>query len=141
MNDMVRAVAGQAGAVFAGGAFGYAGGLPSQHVGRWDDPSVGVDDAPPTAGVATLLPPFPNPANPRVTIPLRVDAPAHVKVAIYDLHGRLIRCLWDDVSTTGTIDLVWDGETGGGTMTPSGYYLARAVTHTGSSAEFISIVK
>ncbi len=141
VNDMVRAVAGLGGAVFAGGGFGYAGGVPSQHVGRWDDPSVGVGDSPPAAGAVTLLPPFPNPANPRVTIPVRVDAPTHLKVAIYDLHGRLIRCLWDDVSATGTIDLVWNGETAGGGMAPSGSYLARAVTSTGSSATLISVVK
>ncbi|MBU0741534.1 hypothetical protein KKA85_01840, partial [bacterium] len=141
VNDMVRAVAGLGGAVFAGGAFGYAGGLPSRHVGRWDDPSVGAGDAPPVAGMVNLLPPFPNPGNPRVTIPVRIDAPARVKVAIYDLHGRMIRCLWDDVSTTGTIDLVWDGDIGGGGTAPSGSYLARAVTRAGSSAALISLVK
>jgi hypothetical protein len=141
VNGMVRAVAGLGNALFAGGAFTYAGELPSAHVGRWDDTSVAVDDAPPVAGLATLLPPFPNPANPRVSIPLRIAEPAHLRAAIYDLQGRLIRTLMDGTAVTSTLELSWDGSTDAGRTAPSGSYLVRASTCTGSTSALITLVK
>ena len=51
------------------------------------------------SGLAILLPPFPNPANPRVSIPLRIAEPAHLRAAIYDLQGRMLRTLLDGMVT------------------------------------------
>jgi len=141
VNDMVRAVAGLGGSVYIGGDFAYAGGLPSLHVGRWDDAGVGIGDAPPATTAAILSPPFPNPANPRVTIPLRIAARAHVRVAVYDLQGRLVRRLWHGIAEAGTLELHWDGTTDAGRTAPSGGYLARATTRAGSSAASVTLVR
>ena len=140
VNGMVRAIAGQGREVFAGGAFEYAGGLPSQHMGRWDDPNVGVDD---TQSVGSLhMPvPFPNPANPRVSIPLHLAESLHVSVDIFDMAGRHVRTLWNGHLTAGERVFTWDGTTDTGRAAPSGTYTARASTAAGTTSQVFALVQ
>jgi len=69
----------------------------------------------------------PNPFNPATEIAFVVGgvAPVPVKVAIYDVRGRLVRELWDGPVAPGACALVWDGRTAGGARAASGVYLAR----------------
>jgi trimeric autotransporter adhesin len=140
VNGMVRAIAGQGTEVFAGGAFSYAGGLPSQYVGRWDDPNVGVDDAP-AAGLLRMSAPFPNPANPSVAIPLHLATGTHVRLDIFDVAGRRIRTLWDGHLTAGEQVFTWDGTTDEGRASASGAYTAHASTADGVTSQAFALVR
>ncbi|MDY0110316.1 MAG: T9SS type A sorting domain-containing protein [Candidatus Krumholzibacteria bacterium] len=45
--------------------------------------------------LAVLEAPYPNPFNPTATVPLTLSAEQHVRLAVFDLRGRLVRTLVD----------------------------------------------
>jgi len=53
--------------------------------------------------------PYPNPFNPRVNIPIYLDRKAYIQLNIYDIHGRYVTTLADDVFTSGKKVFYWDG--------------------------------
>jgi hypothetical protein len=74
----------------------------------------------------TLHQNFPNPFNPSTTI--LYDIPAEsgsipVRILVYDLRGRLIRTLADEVRKPGRQQVHWDGRDDRGHAVPSGIYL------------------
>jgi len=80
-------------------------------------------------GLARLHEAVPNPFNPRTTIafdvPGEVAGARHVRLAIYDVSGRLVRQLVDGAVETGTHAVVWDGISQRGSGAPSGVYFAQ----------------
>ncbi|MFC1547896.1 T9SS type A sorting domain-containing protein, partial [Candidatus Neomarinimicrobiota bacterium] len=66
---------------------------------------------------------YPNPFNPFTTIRYELPQAAQVTLAIYDLLGREVATLVDDVIQPGSHDVAWDAGS-----QPSGIYLARLVT-------------
>ena len=73
----------------------------------------------------------PNPFNPATLI--RYDVPAgggHITLAVYDVAGRLVRTLVDDVQTAGQKRATWDGRDSRGESAASGIYFYRLKTPT-----------
>ena len=64
--------------------------------------------------------PYPNPFNPQVMIPITLVRKAHIQLRIYDIHGRLVISLADDVLPAGKKLFSWDGS-----QNPSGVYIVR----------------
>ena len=64
--------------------------------------------------------PYPNPFNPQVMIPITLAREAHIQLRIYDIHGRLVISLADDVLPAGKKLFSWDGS-----QYPSGVYIVR----------------
>ncbi len=85
--------------------------------------STGVDGRYPQAAV--LYGCYPNPFNPETRIAFSVPARQRVSLAIYDVAGRLVRVLADDVVDPGNQFVVWDGRSGSGAATASGVYFCR----------------
>ena len=52
---------------------------------------------------------FPNPFNPTTSIPVELTATRHVRLAVYDLRGRLVRVIADEVMGTGRHEIPFDG--------------------------------
>jgi hypothetical protein len=69
----------------------------------------------------------PNPFNPRTTIRFDLPGAGPVRLAIYDLAGRLVRVLVEGEISAGSHEAVWDGRDSTGRSAPSGSYLARLV--------------
>ncbi len=69
---------------------------------------------------------FPNPFNPKTTIQFSIPQTAAVYLAVYDIHGRLVKNLVDlkdyDV---GSHTVVWDGTNNYGQKVSSGTYFYR----------------
>jgi len=100
---------------------------------RWADWTIGVDD-PGVPGVAGLgLAAAPNPFNPRTHLRFALHRDGAVRVEVFDLAGRLVRVLLDEVRPAGAVDLVWDGQDDAGRAAASGLYFAR-VTAGGETA-------
>ncbi len=72
-----------------------------------------------------LAPNYPNPFNPKTTLPFSLAAPAQVRLAIYDVAGRLQRTLVDAHLAAGEHWVNWDGRDEGGTELASGVYFSR----------------
>lgn len=64
--------------------------------------------------------PYPNPFNPQVMIPITLAREAHIQLRIYDIHGRLVISIADDVLPAGKKLFSWDGS-----QYPSGVYIIR----------------
>lgn len=92
----------------------------------------GPAGAVPAAGADLELgAPWPNPANPMVTIRFRAKVGRDIALAIHDLRGRLVRRLTTVRATGAWQEATWDGRTTGGAPAASGVYLIRV----GSGAE------
>lgn len=69
---------------------------------------------------------WPNPFNPQLTLSFELPAEAAVRLAVYDVAGRLVRTLHDGPLPAGPQRFVWDGRDDGGRAAASGTYLVRA---------------
>lgn len=67
----------------------------------------------------------PNPFNPATTISFTLPEKARVTLAIYDVKGRLVRTLVDEMVGEGYQERAWDGEDASGTPVGSGVYFYR----------------
>jgi hypothetical protein len=67
----------------------------------------------------------PNPFNPRTAIRFDLPVAGTVRLAVYDVAGRLVRTLVDGDLPNGTHEAVWDGRDATARAMASGGYLAR----------------
>ena len=70
----------------------------------------------------------PNPFRVTTAIAFRLPAAAPVRLAVYDLGGRVVRCLVDDRLDPGTHVVQWNGRDGAGLTVPCGVYFVRLAT-------------
>ncbi len=68
---------------------------------------------------------YPNPFNPRTTIAFTLPERAHVTLGIYDVQGKALRVLVDEVLNAGVKEYEWDGRDASGTLVGSGVYFCR----------------
>ena len=71
---------------------------------------------------------FPNPFNPATRLSFGLAKKGHVSMRVYDVAGRLVRVLVDDVREAGSYEVVWDGTNDDGRRTASGIYFCRMET-------------
>ena len=69
--------------------------------------------------------PYPNPFNGVLTIDYYVPVYNKVEIVIYDLLGRKIRTLMNEMSGTGYYKVQWDGSSDSNLSLPSGMYICR----------------
>ena len=80
--------------------------------------------------------PYPNPFNPQVMIPITLVREAHIQLRIYDIHGRLVISIADDVLPAGKKLFSWDGS-----QYPSGVYIVRCQAGHVMQTEKIILLK
>jgi hypothetical protein len=73
----------------------------------------------------TLAPAHPNPSTGNVRLSFQLHATSRVHLAIYDLQGRKIATLAEEVREAGEHSEVWSGRSSTGAMAPTGVYIAR----------------
>jgi flagellar hook assembly protein FlgD len=69
--------------------------------------------------------PFPQPAHGEQRLSWRLQAPAVVRVDVYDVSGRRIRSLARGRFPAGTHTISWDGRGEDGRPVPAGVYFLR----------------
>ena len=109
-----------------------AGGTPSRLRLQFVVPTPAAE--PPSPRRMRLLPNVPNPFNPLTRIGFELQHGGHVRLAIHDVRGRLVRVLADEVFPGGTHTRFWDGRDAAGRAVASGVYL----THIESAGESTS---
>ena len=80
---------------------------------------------PPLRETFALQQNHPNPLNPTTTIEFSLDRQARATLAIYDVQGRLVRTLVDDIIGSGYQERIWDGKDSQGNPVSSGVYFYR----------------
>jgi flagellar hook capping protein FlgD/cytochrome c554/c'-like protein len=80
----------------------------------------------------------PNPFNPSTTIAYAVQegSPVQVRLEVFDIRGRSVRVLVDDLKQAGTYNVFWDGTDETGKKIASGVYFYRM-----RAGEFLQIRK
>jgi hypothetical protein len=109
------------------------------HHGQWAWGSSAVITPVPEAGVvaaAQLGASYPNPFNPAATIPVILAEDAVVRLAVYDLRGRLVRTLVDGPLAAGRQEIRFDGS-----GLPSGTYVCRLDGPGGAQSRRLTLVK
>jgi len=100
------------------------------YTGKWNNGEVedyresigyplGIDDQPDLPTDYKLAVPYPNPFNPVTHLEYQVPERAAVSIIIYDITGRQIETLVNQVFSAGTYAIDWDAD-----LYPGGLYLA-----------------
>ncbi len=112
---------------------------------------VNENEAGPTAvpgpaapAISFIAPPAPNPAGGSVRFTLGIsadDAGAPVRIAVYDLAGRVARVLHDGPLPAGIRPFTWNLSGAGGARLAPGIYLIRARTRTQEKTQRLVVVR
>lgn len=84
---------------------------------------------------------YPNPFNPETKVTFRVGVDQRVQLGIYDLAGRLVTVLADEMFPAGVHQVNWNGTDRNGSSVPSGTYFARATSGQGMESVKLMLVK
>jgi hypothetical protein len=88
-----------------------------------------------------LLRVWPNPTRPRATVSFALAAPGSVRLSVYDVAGRHVRCLARGVHDAGLHDVSWDGCDDGGARLAAGIYLVRVETGQGAASRKVTLLR
>lgn len=84
---------------------------------------------------------YPNPANPHMSISFTTDRSQEVRISVYDMTGRRVAVLADQVYGTGLHALEWDGDDTTGKAVSCGTYLVRMETLGNVESRKITFVR
>jgi len=87
--------------------------------------SSGVEEGWTQGGAAFALSVSPSPFVTETVVRFRAPVGGHVKVKVYDVHGRLVRTMHDGYLAAGPQVLKWSGEGPGGKHVAAGVYVIR----------------
>jgi hypothetical protein len=88
-------------------------------------PAVAVEDPRRHSAMPRLSPGWPNPFNPATTIAFSLPQTERVRLVIFDLTGRLVRVIVDEVRAAGSYEVQWNGTGARGQQMASGVYVCR----------------
>lgn len=83
----------------------------------------------------------PNPFNPRTGVRFELAEPGAVTVSVYDVAGRLVRTLRDEVLAVGEYLVHWDGEDTRGRGVASGVYLVVLQSSSGRDSRRVALIR
>jgi flagellar hook assembly protein FlgD len=99
---------------------------------------MGVEGA---TGAPVLRQNSPNPFNPRTEIAFGLQEPSECRLTVYNVSGRLVATLLDELRGPGTHRVEWDGRTDEGIEVGTGVYLYRLETDRGTSERKMLLLK
>src|SRR5206468_8970143 len=83
----------------------------------------------------------PNPLNPKTELSFTMSREGRVRVTVYDMQGRLVKTLLDDIRATGEQRLSWDGSNARREKVASGVYFFRIQAPEGEVIHRVAVVK
>ena len=84
---------------------------------------------------------YPNPFNAHTVIKYSLANRAYISLLIYDINGKLVRTLTDEIENNGTHQVVWDGLDNNGKQIASGIYLLQMKAEDYSTFKKLTIIK
>jgi hypothetical protein len=84
---------------------------------------------------------YPNPFNPATEIKFDIPKESHVKIVIYDITGKEVRTLVDEVVKPGAYRILWDGTDNSGNKVTSGIYFYRMIAGSYVSVKKMVLIK
>ncbi|MGQ9603472.1 MAG: C1 family peptidase [bacterium] len=83
----------------------------------------------------------PNPMTGSAKVKYSIPIDTHVNVAVYDVQGRMVRNLVDQVQKAGSYEVNWNGFDGSGKAVSPGVYFVRLESIRGVKIERVTLVK
>jgi len=83
----------------------------------------------------------PNPFNPSTVVKYDLPARSEVRIAVYDLHGSLVRTLVDGTVDAGRREVRWDGRDDSGRPVVSGIYVVQLETGAGTQSTKVTLIR
>jgi hypothetical protein len=106
-----------------------------------DTPTAGVHD-PEVSPARIALSNHPNPFGFETGIRYQLPATAPVRLAIYDVSGRLVRTLLDgELGSAGAHEIAWNGRDDRGLPVAAGVYFARIVAAGAESTRKLALIR
>ena len=84
---------------------------------------------------------LPNPFSGRAEVRYSLPSSSHVRLAVYDISGRLMCLLADDEQKAGTYLLHWTGIARNGRLLANGIYILRLDAEGGSETKTVTIAR
>ena len=84
---------------------------------------------------------YPNPFNPSTTINFNVPNFSDVKITVYDLNGKLVNTLVDASFTSGSYNVVWNGDDFNGNKVAAGIYMYNLTSGESSITNKMVLIK
>lgn len=84
---------------------------------------------------------YPNPFNPSTTIRFAIPNSAETRLVVYDMLGREVRTLINNMMDVGFYEATWDGKNNVGTQVASGMYIYRIEAGTFVSTKKMMLLK
>ena len=103
--------------------------------------SQGISEAADTPRAVSLARNYPNPFNPMTTISFSLPARGPVRLQVFDVRGRLVRTLLDEIRPEGEQQVTWDGCDDHEKPAAAGVYLYRLTAGSAVLQEKMTIVK
>jgi hypothetical protein len=127
----------------AGQQVHWSPGNPYGGVRRSEEAALSVGGLAPRAGTGTLRlsPPMPNPANAGTAIVLSMPEAEHASVSVYDVAGRRVAVLIDDLVQAGQHRVFWDTRSDDGNLISSGIYFIRVTAGLEEHVEKVVIAR
>ena len=72
---------------------------------------------------------YPNPFNPTTTIEFEVPYSMDIVLNVYDISGKLVKTLVNDIKNTGKHSVVWDGKNENGKSAANGMYIYKLISN------------
>lgn len=116
----------------------YSGLAPDMGANESPYTTVGLDEKGPIASKFTLHPNHPNPFNPSTTIRYELPAQSTVRLTVYDILGKEVHVLENEIRGEGTHQVLWNGCDRDGNPMNTGIYFARI--QAGEFSESIKMV-
>ncbi len=99
------------------------------------------DESSQTPMVTALKGNYPNPFNPDTTISFSLKEPANVSINIYNIQGKLVKTLLNEVRAAGNHTAIWNGKDNSGRNVASGVYYYRMKSGKYSSTRKMVMLK
>ena len=84
-----------------------------------------IDDEYPIANNIEILSCFPNPFNPSILLEYKIGKRNHVRLDVYNILGKKMKSLVEEVQEAGNYYTKWDGNNGFNQPVPSGAYFLK----------------
>jgi hypothetical protein len=95
----------------------------------------------PTVGQSVLMPCYPNPSAGDVNISYNLSSEGMVRLAVYDISGRLVRSLVNGRLKAGKYDVKWDIRNDSGSKVSNGVYFYKLEAAGFSATRKIAVLK
>jgi hypothetical protein len=106
-----------------------------------DDPGEDIEEDDTPALVTRLEGANPNPFNPMTTVKFSLAREQHVTLSVFDMSGRRVAVLADDVFAAGEHPVVWNGRDLAGREAASGTYFLHMISEEGIRSAKMMLVR